>query len=230
MSSRNSKSRSGPKRLGRNRPRQKLDGYDQKPVKVIIDGPTTEQLVKEPVFPLYSTMGNKVYNLVVSTEAPALLTSSNTLPTFTSLAARLSDFDKASSYEAVFDQYRIMMIEYTLIPGSQSIVTGGNSGLFSTVIDYDDATNLTTTAQALDYSTCLTTDGVSIHKRTLVPHVATAAYSGTFTSYANSSQQWIDMASPSVYHYGLKLAWSTTTNPYVYNLVTRAWIQMKNSR
>lgn len=39
----------------------------------------------------------------------------------------------------------------------------------------------------------------------LRPRTAMAAYSGAFTSYANMSDQWIDLNSTSVQYYGFKL-------------------------
>jgi len=205
-------------------------GQQGAPIRVVLDGPESNQLVRDPVFPLASTLGNKVYNIVAAVESSAFLTSSTTLPTFANQVVNLSFFDKVSSYTNIFDQYRIVMLELTLLPGSGTVVSGGNSGMLSTVIDYDDGTNLTTVAQALDYATCLTTDGVTRHKRTYHPHTAEAAYSGAFTSFANRSNSWIDCASNSVQYYGLKTAWSATTSIYVYDIIVRAWIQFRNTR
>jgi len=55
--------------------------------------------------------------------------------------------------------------------------------------------------------------------RVIRPRSAVAAYSGTFTSYANKYGQWVDTASPSVQFYGLKAAitgstFSTSTKVY----------------
>lgn len=221
-------------RMGKSSRRNKSKGASlgtkAPPIRVVIDGPESNQLVRDISFPLTSTLNNNVYNIVASYESSAAATSSNTLPTFTAWATSLGLFDKASSYESVFDQYRIVMLEYTWLPGSNTVVSGGNAGMFSTVIDYDDDTALTTTAQALDYASCLSTDGVTIHKRTFRPHIAGAVYSGAFTSFQNLTGAWIDCASPNVKHYGMKTAWSVTTNPYVYDFIVRAWIQFRNTR
>jgi len=200
------------------------------PIRVVLDGPESNQLVKEPVFPLSQTLNTKVFNLVATYEAQAVHVSSAAVPTFVAFSFVLSNFDKATSYEAVFDQYRIVMVETTWIPGSTTIVSGGNSGLFTTVIDYDDDTALTTIGNALDYASALTTDGITRHKRTFRPHIAAAVYSGAFTSFANLSGQWIDCASPAVKHYGIKSAWSVTTNVYSYDLIIRAHLQFRNTR
>ncbi len=43
----------------------------------------------------------------------------------------------------------------------------------------------------------------------LEPHLAIGAYSGAFTSFANTnSTQWVDANSPSVQYYGVKYGWT----------------------
>jgi len=195
------------------------------------DGPISNELVKDVKFPLNGTLGNNVVNVIAAFESPSVHTSSASVPTFVSYATTLNSFDKVSSYTGCFDQYRIRMIEMVLIPhASDNTTFSASSGLFTTVIDYDDATNLTTVADALSYSTSLTTSGTTIQKRCFIPHIADAVYSGAFTSFGNETCPWIDAASTTVQHYGLKSAWTTSSAVCAYDLVVRAWIQFRNSR
>jgi hypothetical protein len=123
------------------------------------------------------------------------------------------------------------MLEISYIPRSNSnTALTSNEGLFTTVIDYDDATALSTQAQALDYSSALTCEGYLSQRRVFVPHIAVAAYSGTFTSFANEEAPWIDSSSNSVQHYGLKTAWTASTSVCTYDLLIRGWFQFRNVR
>jgi hypothetical protein len=73
------------------------------------------------------------------------------------------------------------------------------------VVDYDDASALTSAAQARSFESCIIVPPGKECTRQFKPRIAMAAYSGTFTSFANVADQWIDSNSNSVAHYGVKL-------------------------
>jgi hypothetical protein len=108
-----------------------------------------------------------------------------------------------------FDQYRLSAVRFTLAPQQNAV----NLQITSTttlatvycVIDYDDATALTTLAQAAGYNNCVTLAPGESVSRTFRPRMAVAAYSGTFASYASTEPMWIDSVSTGVQHYGIKL-------------------------
>jgi len=68
------------------------------------------------------------------------------------------------------------------------------------------------------------------HYRKFIPHVAVASYSGTFTSFTNEVAPWIDIASPSVQHYGLKTACTPTTAVVQYTARARLSVSFRNVR
>ncbi len=173
----------------------------------------------------------QVFNCFDSYEVPNAITTSTTLPTAYSLSVAAGSLANFSDMSAAFDQYRIRAIEVRLIPRINLVANNGsNLGLVSTVIDYDDANSLATTTDALAYSNCHTTTGNVAHVRHFVPRIATAAYSGSFTSYKNEKADWIDAGSPGVQHYGFKSIVSATDAPYHYDIVVRVWIQYRASR
>lgn len=144
----------------------------------------------------------------------------------------LSNAANYADFVSVFDQYRIVAVEVQFIPYfSQVTVTANLQGRLLTAIDYDDV-NAPASANAVRaYNTCVITEPWKSHVRTLVPHIADAAYSGTFTSFANATGQWIDSASPGVKHYGVK-GWaegSTTTTSSWY-VEVRLFVEFKNIR
>lgn len=173
---------------------------------------------------------NAVFRVIQSFE-PAVITSSTSVPTFTGSAYTVGTLDQASTLIALFDQYKIERIEVWMIPRvSTNGIGTGNPGLFHSVIDFDDFNVLGTVAQALDYTNVVMGSGLDGHYRTWVPHVATAAYSGAFTSFANETAPWIDAASASVQHYGLKTAWTVTDLALTMDVVVRLHTAWRNVR
>jgi len=174
---------------------------------------------------------NQVYRMTQTVEATAILVTSLTLQTFFGRSFQLAFIDQAASWEAIFDQYKIEMIEYILLPRINSADgTVSNTGMVTTVIDYDDANNLTTVAQALDYTNAITGTGTSGHYRCLRPHVADAVYSGAFTSFGNASNEWVDCASATVQHFGVKGASTVTSAILTYDEIVRYHIAFRNVR
>lgn len=178
-----------------------------------------------------SVSSQQVIRVNQSADFTAILSSSVTLETFFARSFQLSDLDQVSSLTAVFDQYRIDMIEFWLVPRSIDSTSNTSShGLLTTVIDYDDATALTTTGQANDFNNALTSSGLNGHYRKFKPHIALAAYTGVFTSFANADAGWIDAASTGVQHYGIKGALTVTDAVYVYDAFARYHLSFRNLR
>jgi len=117
----------------------------------------------------------------------------------------LNQMQNVSALTSLFDQYRIEKVEVWILARNGGVALGASAfyGQLLSVIDYDDSTTISA-AQAEAYSNCVISDARVGHYRAFVPHIATAAYSGTFTSYANENSPWIDCASSTVQHYGLK--------------------------
>jgi hypothetical protein len=134
----------------------------------------------------------------------------------------LSSLQNVTSYTTIFDKYRIVQARVSFHPyvGLNTETTGVTSGPLITVIDYDDA-NVTTFAGLMSYDNKKIAPLGSFFERTLVPRFAVAAYSGVFTSFAQSAiGQWVDAASTGIQYYGLKyslpvglsvgILWTTT--------------------
>jgi hypothetical protein len=150
---------------------------------------------------------------------------------------QLSNLDNSSSFENVWDQYRIDAIRMTCKPQNNAIglVTNSTTTLVPLycVIDYDNTANLTTAAAAREYDNCICLEPGESFVRTFQPRIATAAYSGSFASYANMSPQWIDCASPNVQHYGVKIfvpgATAAQTQLQSWDIVYEYWLSFKSS-
>jgi len=197
-----------------------------RPYSVPIFNTGTGALVRQPEF----IVPNRTYTTVQSFQALANCVSSSSAPTFTAGYVALNAMDQYTSWQAVFDQYRIELIEYTFMPTSSEGFSASNVGMFTVVVDLDDNTALTTVASAMDYPQQQTVRGSDPVRVVWKPHIALAGYSGAFSSYINEGPQWIDCSSPAVQHYGVKTAWTQTGSAYTYNIAIRCRVSFRNVR
>jgi len=160
------------------------------------------------------------------------ITSSSLASTAGAFTFYLDDVANYAAYQSVFDQYRITRLEVAFIP-RVSVLTSSSSnpGRICTVVDYDDATSLSSEAAALEYSNVLVSSGVDGHHRDFQPHCAVAVFgSAAFNAYGNEPSPWIDAASAHTAHYGVKWTWSITDANYVMDIYVRYWIDFRNIR
>jgi hypothetical protein len=164
----------------------------------------------------------KVYNLQASRPFPlttlptqsitvtfnsttALFNTSTTVPVLSGTYFTLSTFPDYAQFTSVFDQYRFVTMEVWIestVCASSTVV----STLLGTAVDLDDANTPGTKDDVFGLQGCIVSDVTTGHYHRWQPHMAVAAYSGAFTSYANEVAGWIDSASPSVQHFGVKCA------------------------
>jgi hypothetical protein len=187
-----------------------------------------------PRFGHNNKFDGKIHNITQFSGHQAAFATNSTTPSFYSTQFNLNYLNQVASFQAIFDQYRIMEIEVWIHPeGSPSgtALTGVYQGSLYTVIDYDDSNALTSTAQATQYENCtvtpLQTCGVY---RKFRPHQAAATYQGTFAGFQNEVSTWNDVAYPAIQHYGLKLAAdpTPTAGAVQYVIDTRVWVQFRN--
>jgi hypothetical protein len=156
-------------------------------------------------------------------------------PAFGVVLYQLSFLDQSSSFEAVFDQYRIDEIEVTFRPMFNSNFLAAPSAqiipMLYVAVDYDDATAPTTLAYLREYSNCTMSQYETVVRR-WVPHVAVAAYNGAFGGYRNETAPWIDCASDTVQHYGIKFGCDAGVNAQtllqVWTITARLRVSFRN--
>lgn len=148
------------------------------------------------------------------------------------LSFQLSSAVNAADYTNLYDQYRIVAVEVTMMPAfSQVNVVAATQGRLFTAIDYDDAATPSGPNVLRPYQNCMITNPWEKCVRTLVPRAADALYSGAFTSFGQQKMPWIDSASPSVQHYALK-AWveNSTTVPSIFYIEVKMFCEFKSIR
>jgi len=175
-------------------------------------------------------VSDPVFNCTQSYYVASAVSTSTTVNQFFAFYTIFSYFDQYASWQAVFDQYRINLLEYTFIPLSSNGYSTANAGVTVVVVDHDDATVLSTINGAMDYPMQQTVRSTDPFRVTFKPHVAEAAYTGAFTGYANTVSPWLDIASANVQHYGVKTASVPTTAVLTYDLFVRANLSFKSVR
>lgn len=132
-----------------------------------------------------------------------------------------------ASFSALFDQYRILAIRFAFLPRTNVVSgTAYNPPLY-TVIDYDDLNTIGSKSGYTQRQNCTETSVYQSLERTFAPRFDFAAYSGVFTSYANTVG-WIDCGSPTVQHYGLKVFIESCSTPApVWDLKVEYYIQFR---
>lgn len=157
------------------------------------------------------------------------LATSASVPTFAQLIFRLADLPNYTEFTALFDQYKIDKVEVNFVPNiSQN--SANDIPIVYTVVDFDDGNTPANLDVLRQYETAiLHADPRRPFKRTLVPRVATAAYSGGFSGYANQTS-WIDVASASVEHYGVKAGASAASQTITLFVECKYWVSFRNAR
>lgn len=173
-------------------------------------------------------INDKIYGIVQEFTSLALGTTSTSVNTYFSADFALSLLDQVSSLTALFDQYRVHEIEAWITP--RCIQSSNAPTQYCTVVDLDDYTVLSTYPSATDYQNIVQSTVYDGHYRRWRPRAAVAAYSGTFVSYANVGNMWMDCASTGVQWYGLKGAVALTTTAFPIDLVYRVHLQFRNVR
>jgi hypothetical protein len=158
-------------------------------------------------------------------DIPNAVASTVISPVYSAFNIALSSFSDYAEYTGLFDQYRIVQAEVWLVPNS--VVTNTAMGDVVTAVDLDDANTPTSFNQVASKGGALITGGQAGHYHCWEPHVALAAYSGAFTSYANEGPQWIDSGSPAVSHFGFKTAIQTSGVVTGYNLQCRILVEFR---
>jgi hypothetical protein len=159
------------------------------------------------------------------------ITSSATAEVDGSVAVTLGGFPDFSDFTNLFDAYRIAQVSVEFYPLFLDTTATTNYPPIATVIDYDDASS-TSYSLLQEYDSLQIVNTGVYFERTFIPRIASAVYSGAFTSFAQSKGlTWIDAASTGVIHYGLKYALpeAGAANP-VWSVTVHAIIQCRNSR
>jgi len=155
-------------------------------------------------FPKSEKDGEQVYTMQRSVDLGNV--SSATTEVDGAFVFALTDLQGYSEFTSLFDQYILSEVEMLWLPHeNDSQVASGNASTTKLLVaaDYDDGTPINENA-IVQYSPLKIINFNQELRIKIKPHVALAAYNGSFSGYANVADQWIDIASSGVQHYGIK--------------------------
>jgi len=189
--------------------------------------------MREPYMDHLNIKDNKIFKIVQSKSLGNVVASLNSSAATYSKNWTSGDLAQFSSFSSVFDQYKIVKVEIWLTPQGPAVAPGyvNSTGARAySVTDYDDSNNLSTSSQAMQYENVMIGGLGDGHYRSLRPHIAVSSYGGSFTQFTNMSSTWIDVASGSTQHYGIKFIIDPTNanNDVVFNAFTRVTIEFRN--
>jgi hypothetical protein len=150
---------------------------------------------------------NQVFS-VVQSSADTLISQTATTPYLVAYAYSFQNLDQFAVFAGVFDQYRFDEIEvafrpmYTANPLGSAAITIVPS--LYVVVDYDDFSTPSNIAYLREYSNCSISQYETVVRR-FTPHIALAAYTGSFNGYQNAVAPWCDAAAYTIQHYGVKV-------------------------
>lgn len=107
--------------------------------------------------------------------------------------------------------------------------TSNQCGIIYAAIDYDDNTSLAASALS-QYQNVRVIKGYQSFSMFLRPKLATPVYSGLSLNGYGTYNGWLDCAYPNAQHYGVKLAWTTTTTVQTYDVRAMYYLRFKNVR
>jgi len=167
---------------------------------------------------------NRPYRFAQMVDYGTLVTTSAGGQTFGATSFKLNDLTQASSFQAIFDQYRIASVEIWVNTTSTTGIP--NPPAYVAVIDYDDAVVPSNITQLLQYTNCAEvplTNGVYYH---IIPHATATLNSGS--GVETLPHPWINSATPAVLHYGLKVGSYATSTTYQIQARARFHVEFRN--
>jgi hypothetical protein len=173
------------------------------------------------------------FHCVQAVESLGVIASSASVPTFVSFPVSLSGFDQNAQLAAVFDQYKIIEIEYQFLPRYQYETSGSftayNPGVFHSVVDTTDNVALTTIAAALDYPTVKA--WAPGRSNTLLTQRFNPQCVVTSTSdMLSSGDQWFSTNLSTLGFNGVKTAWTVTSSVLTMDCIVRAHLAFRMTR
>lgn len=184
-----------------------------------------------------------IHKFIQIVETPNVSTINNAVG-FSSYAFvfRLDQCNQVATFSALFDQYRIDMVEITFLPRAMHNLAAGsgfgaaNSYYWLSAVDHDDATVPAALSTLREYGNCKTHSATKgdVVKIMVKPRVADILFNnGVTSSYGARISPWIDMAYTGTEHYGLKIAMppsGAALTTVAYEVQVRYLLEMKDVR
>lgn len=174
---------------------------------------------------------------IYSTVNKGVVSSTSAAEGLYAFSFTLADVADYTNYTSIWDIYSIKEIVVTLIPVTlpSAPATGPAYAICYVAPDFDDATTPANTTSMLSYSSLAflgPSDRYSFKFAPAVDIATTTSAAAGVTGVYNKRSPWLDCSSPSITHYGVKLAitQSTSTNLTQWIVMCRYHIDFKRQQ
>jgi hypothetical protein len=174
----------------------------------------------------YHPHNDLVYKFTRLRRVDGFLTSSTSLDVTGALTFTLGEVAGYSEFTALFDIYRIVMIEHWIIPRfSINTDRSYNPGLLASAVDYDGgSTNYDGLTQ---YQNAMISSGLEGHFCAFKPGVL---YDVQSSNAAFVTSPWLDVAEYGLIHHGINYAVTPTSLAQTWDRVVRFHFEFKRVR
>lgn len=161
------------------------------------------------------------------TAASGLLNTGAAATNFWTCYFRLSDLPNVSELTTRWDQYKICLVRFHLVPLQVVNTTSqtGNSVIFG-AIDFDDSSALSAITDIFQYENCKIVAPYKPLVLEFEPRIAVPTGSG----FENRQSGWIDCNDGTVQHYGCKGVIPIEPQAAFYTVVVEYVVQMRSVR
>jgi hypothetical protein len=191
---------------------------------------------RAPSFNNVIAQDNKPHLFIQTSSQGTVIQSSTTAITGFGRSFAASDILQFSSFAAVFDQYRIKLIEVWLTPFGSGTVPGYTAApRFYSVVDYDDSSVSGFSVGLIQsFENCITTRCTDGHYMKFRPHIASVtggSLSTTPTGLENIPSPWLDCAQTGIPHFGVKAIVDSTNGAtdVKIDMVSRIHCEFRNT-
>jgi len=146
---------------------------------------------------------------------------------------RLNDVPNVAEFTGLYDQYKINLVKWTLIPrgNSSDVTTQGNSMGVFTALDYDSNVAPTALNDLLQYQNMRMTRSTQQHKRVFRPVARDALIGSAGAIVGGIYKGWIDCNVDNVPHYAIKYWFQALpSGTQQYDLKIDYYLAFKNVR
>jgi len=140
-------------------------------------------------------------------------------------------------FTALYDQYKIKKVAYTLYPKYSSSdiamavggTTGGDLPMIATALDYDDSNTPPNFGDVIQRQNAIMARGGKPITRVFRPSVNMVT-DGTTAGLMTKTSPWLDVTNINIPHYGLKLAIQSSALDQFYEVVVKYYLAFKQVR
>lgn len=142
---------------------------------------------------------------------------------------KLSDLSDYNCFTELFDTYRILGVNFQMIPITNAYTSASQLVQYILAADYDDASVPTSIEKMLNRAGSKLRQFTKPTSKYIKPAIATTVYDpGIVSSYGQKRNMWLDSQDANIPHFGIKWAFQGSPGQSItYQLKVTYYVQFK---